>query len=235
VGINDWHAGEHQTALEHYRQAELIEPEFCQTDYWIGRVLLDQKDYNQVLSAMVHSGYRVLWYTVGIQSCLFLFCVVTQLCGHIHAKAIGRFQKALDCREQEHDKHAREALSSIFREFLRHHPGDPSAYSNLGNILVLDKRFDEGARLYEQALALQPDQRDFLSNFGYCLFHQQKLRKVGCSLVYTTVGLLFVAQAQRVLQKALQLSPGFALASSSLDRVEKALADRRAKKNEGQS
>jgi hypothetical protein len=48
VGINEWHAGDHQTALKHYQQAEIIEPEFCQTNYWIGRVLLDQKDYNQV-------------------------------------------------------------------------------------------------------------------------------------------------------------------------------------------
>ena len=105
------------------------------------------------------------------------------------------------------EKHAREALSTIFKEFLRHHPGEPSAYSNLGNILVLSQQFDEGARLYEQALALQPDQRDFLSNYGYCLFHQRKL-----------------GEAKAVLERALRLSPGFALALSSLARVERAMA-----------
>ena len=59
-----------------------IDPEFCQPHYWLGRVHLEAKDFNQ---------------------------------------AIPRFQRALECREQSHDRFAREALEAIFLEFKRHH------------------------------------------------------------------------------------------------------------------
>merc|ERR1711907_190316 len=130
-------------------------------------------------------------------------------------EASGRFQKALECREQDHDRFARDALETMFREFLKHHPKDPDTHSNLANILTLSSRVAEGSALYERALALRPNSKDFMSNWGYCLFHQNKLKK-----------------ARKVLKSALAMAPSFSLARSTLAKVNEKIKARKAAKKQ---
>jgi Tfp pilus assembly protein PilF len=81
-------------------------------------------------------------------------------------------------------------------ETLWHHtidvsPSSPVAYSNLGNAVADDNRYDEAQMLYNIALKLDPDDKDALNNLGVAQFAVGKSQ-----------------DALETLQRAIRLDPG---------------------------
>eukprot|EP00755_Sulcionema_specki_P023980 Sspe_Gene.14590::Locus_5049_Transcript_2_2_Confidence_0.833_Length_1807::g.14590::m.14590 len=70
--------------------------------------------------------------------------------------AVQRFQKALLCRERDHDKYAKEALLNIFKEVVRRSPTDPDAHGNLANMYALVSDMKRAEVHYEKSLKIRP-------------------------------------------------------------------------------
>lgn len=119
-----------------------------------------------------------------------------------YAEAARRFQKALDCRELDHDVFAREALEAMYREAIRVRPNQPDGYANLANILLLMKSFDEAGEHFRKALELKPDDPTYLANYGYLAIAQGD-----------------AVQAVRLLRKALAARPDFTIAQQHLSQA----------------
>ncbi len=69
------------------------------------------------------------------------------------------------------------------------------------------ERFDKAAPLFEKAVAIQPRNANFLSNFGYCRYMQGQLET-----------------AAKLLKRSVKANPEFALARQHLATVRKAIA-----------
>ena len=126
-------------------------------------------------------------------------------------RAIARFQRALACRELDHDRYAREALETVYAERLRHAPSDAGAASNLANVLLLAGGAGEAARAFKRALTLhaargRAPSSDVLCNFARCRRVQGRLKG-----------------ARKLYRRALEGDPRSARAAQGLAEVEAAL------------
>ena len=103
-------------------------------------------------------------------------------------QALGEFQKAVDCFQKviqiqpDRVDDAHVGLGLVFKELGEHQkamscyekaieidPNYAGAYDNLGNILVILKKFNEAIKIYQQALRLKPGDK-FISHVLSALF-----------------------------------------------------------------
>ncbi|MDZ7269719.1 MAG: tetratricopeptide repeat protein [candidate division KSB1 bacterium] len=63
-----------------------------------------------------------------------------------------------------HDDHARSA--TLFEQALQKHPGNPKILARLADTYNIMGRAEEAFKMYDQALAADPDNKDLLYNYG---------------------------------------------------------------------
>lgn len=126
--------------------------------------------------------------------------------------AVARFQRALSCRELDHDRYAREALETVYAERLRHVPHDGTTASNLANVLMLGGRHGEAAAAFERSIKHTAPSADVLANFAMCRRAQGKLKG-----------------ARKLYRRALEADPRHARAKEGLAEVEAKLPKKKKK------
>lgn len=95
-----------------------------------------------------------------------------------------------------------EQAEAAFNFVLSEHPRRPVALCNLGYIQVLKGKIAVGAKLYDQALALDPDYEQALINKAALYLYQQKN-----------------AEARALLDRVLEINPNNAQASAALQQM----------------
>ena len=68
-----------------------------------------------------------------------------------------------------HEIGYRSAAATLIRQAIAHHAGNPTAYTNLGNVCYADRNLEAARRCYEQALALDPEQAEAHRGLSYVL------------------------------------------------------------------
>jgi protein O-mannosyl-transferase len=123
------------------------------------------------------------------------------------------------------ERHEPERAAAIFEGVLRIKPDEPSAHSNLADILVDAGRTREAEDHYREALRVQPNHRNARQNLGIILAQQGRLEEAAVqfsellryypdnskahrNLSLTLAKLGRREEAQRHLQKAIQLEVG---------------------------
>ena len=160
---------------------------------------------------------------VAVEPAFDAFCQPHYWAGRAHLDrrefpaALARFQRALSCKELDHDRYAREALEAMYGERLRHVPSDADAAANLANVLLLGGRHAEAAASFARALKLyearpkghprgRAPSADVLTNFAICRRAQGKLKG-----------------ARKLFRRAVATDPRSARATQGLAQAEAAL------------
>jgi tetratricopeptide (TPR) repeat protein len=168
-------------AIEHYRRAVEIWPDYAETHYDWGTALARQgrlaeaiEHYRQALEikpdfAVAHSD----WGAVLLQQ------------GKL-AEAIEHYQQALQINPDSADAHANWGVALLqqgkpteaidqFRRALRIKSGHAEAHANWGAALAQQGQLAEAIEHYQHALRIKPDLAEAHVNFGVALAQQGKL------------------------------------------------------------
>ena len=149
VGVELQSQGKAGDAVNHYRQAIQIDPEYAEAHNNIGRLLADEGKHNEALkhfneALKIRPKYAEAHSNLGVL-----------------LKSQGRLNEA----------------ASQLNEALKLKPDFAEAYNNLGIVFKQQNKFDQAISNYKKALQLRPDFDHALNNIGLALEMQGKLNE----------------------------------------------------------
>jgi len=231
--------GEVAEAMENYRKALGIKPDYEDAFNNLGYAFANQKKYPEAIAeyeaalrirpnhAEVHNNLGNALADVGRVDEAIAHYMITLQQKPEHADAHNNLGVALSMK----GRYA-EAIDN-FHAALRYKPRDASAHSNLGNAYAIQGKFDLAIPEYEEAIRLNPKDSQAHNNLANCLASQAKLDEA--ILHYNTalalkpndpelhynLGMAFVRQGKRQealthLSEAVRLKPDYVQAQTQL-------------------
>jgi len=192
-------------ALQCYRQALLIQPDFDEAQYCIGETFQALGRFDEALA----SYQQVLLHQPNLVEAHCNMGITLQAQGKLD-EAVARYRKALLLRPSLAEAHVNlgnamqaqglldDAVAS-YRKGLLLKPSIAEAWYNLANVLGMQNQLNEAVHCYQQALLLRPDYVD-----------------ANCNLATTLVGLGHIDEAIASYRQTLLLKPDLAEAHSTL-------------------
>jgi tetratricopeptide (TPR) repeat protein len=149
VGVELQSQGKVSEAVNHYRQAIQIDPEYAEAHNNLGNMLADEGKYNEAMkhfneALRIRPKYAEAHNNLGVL-----------------LKSQGKFNEA----------------TGHFNEALKLRPDFAEAYNNLGIVFKQQNKFDQAISNYRKALQLRPDFDHALNNIGLALEMQGKLNE----------------------------------------------------------
>ena len=206
--------GKLDEAVEHYRKALALKPDYAEAHTNLGNALQAQGH----LAAAAESYRRALALKPDLAVTHYNLGNVLQAQGKL-GEAVGSYRKALALKPDYAEAHYNqgnalqaqgkidEAVAS-YRKALAFRPDYAEAHNNLGNVLRKKGLLDEAIGHYRKALALKPDYAD---------------AHVSLAVVYIDSGQFEAARAE--LSKALELKPEHPVAWAMLASLRKMTED----------
>ena len=93
-----------------------------------------------------------------------------------YEQAISYLQKGLECNDAETDRLSREALEETYKSFAKL-KGSAATHSDLGNTLAMNGDFGAADREFQLALAMEPRNPDYITNYGISKLLQEVITK----------------------------------------------------------
>jgi protein O-mannosyl-transferase len=196
LGIVLSEQGEPDLAIEHYRQAIALRPDYAEAHYNLGRLLVN---LGQVNDAVVHYERAV---AINPSDAEAQNNLAVTLFGMGRADdAIAHYQKALEIRPEYAEASCNLASALIakgdldgaiarYTACLAAVPDQEEAQYNLASALLRKGRVDEAIAQYQKVLAMHPESADAHANLGSALLARRRNR-----------------DAMAEYKKALQISP----------------------------
>jgi tetratricopeptide (TPR) repeat protein len=233
------HRGEVAEAMENYRKALDIKPDYEDALNNLGYAYAGQKKYPEAIANYeaalrirpnhpeVNDNYGNALADVGRVDEAISHYMVTLQQKPEHADAHNNLGVALSMK----GRYA-EAIEH-FHAALRYKPNDASAHSNLGNAYAVQGKFDLAIPEYQEAIRLNPKDSQALNNLANSLSSQGKLDEavarynIALSLkpndpeIHFNLGMALARQGKRVqalahYSEAVRLKPDYAEAQSQL-------------------
>ena len=181
LGIALRSQGKLDTAIDSYRKALSLKPDYAEAHSNLGVALQEQGKLEEALE----SCQRALLLKPGFANAHFNLANVLKDQGKLEA-ATDSYRKALsfkpDFADACHnlgialqDQGKLDEAIEIYRKTISIIPDSTNAYHGLGNALKDQGRFDEAVDSYRKALALKPEYAEALINIGNILKDQGKL------------------------------------------------------------
>jgi tetratricopeptide (TPR) repeat protein len=232
LGFYLWGKGKVEPAIENYRAALKIQPNYEDALNNLGYALASQKKYPEAIQLYeaalrvrpnhpeVHNNLGNALSEVGrIDEAITNYLLVLKQ-NPEHADAHNNLGIALAMKGK-----LDEAIPH-FREALRWKPSYASAHSNLGNALAAQQKFEEAIGEYDAALRLNPDDAQAQNNLANVLSEQGKVQEAivhyekalqlnaenpeaHCNLGIALARLGKRAEAEAHFREALRLRPGY--------------------------
>jgi tetratricopeptide (TPR) repeat protein len=175
--------GEVAEAMENYRQALKIKPDYEDAHNNLGYAFANQKKYPEAI-AEYEAALRIRPNHPEVNN---NFGNALADVGRVD-EAIAHYMIALGQRPDYADAHNGLAIAlsmkgrfveaiDHFHEALRYKPNDAGAHSNLGNAYAIQGKFDLAIPEYEEAIRLNPKDSQALNNLANSLSSQGKLNE----------------------------------------------------------
>jgi tetratricopeptide (TPR) repeat protein len=185
LGIALSEQGQPDQAIEHYRQALALRPEYAEAHYNLGRLLVG---HGQLSEAIVHYERAVAINPADAEAQNNLGITLFGI-GRID-DAVAHYQKALSIRPEYAEascnlanaliaKDDLDGAISLYKTCLAAIPNQEEAQYNLASALLRRDRIDEAIVEYQRVLQMHPESADAHANLGIALLakrHPQDAR-----------------------------------------------------------